>query len=83
MRTARACATLVTVSESTQLIVELDAATDPVQGRIGRRDEGGTPFSGYVQLIAALERYRNDSGYGADDTAAASGYRGERGPAAP
>jgi hypothetical protein len=83
MRTARACATLDAVSESTQLIVELDAESDPVQGRIGRRDEGGTPFSGYVQLIAALEGYRKNGGYGPDAAAATSGYRGERGPAAP
>ena len=67
------------MSEPTQLIVELDAASDPVQGWIGRRSEGGTPFSGYVQLIAALEGYRQGSGYGADAT---SGYGGERGPAA-
>ena len=70
------------MSEPTQLIVELDAASDPVQGRIGPRDEGGTPFSGYVQLIAALEGYRKNTGYGAAAAGGASGYRGERGPAA-
>ena len=74
---------LVPMSQRTRLIVELDPASDPVQGRIGPAEEGGKPFSGYVQLIAALEGYRalggqGIQGIGADPSASESGYRGER-----
>jgi len=55
-----------------RLTVELDATSDPVQGSIGPPEGSGKPFSGYVQLIAALEGYRALEGYGED------GYRGER-----
>jgi hypothetical protein len=61
----------------TQLIVELDAASDPVQGTIGPSHGSGKPFSGYVQLIAALEGFRVDPGAaGGEETS--DGYRGER-----
>ena len=59
-------------------MVELDATSDPVQGTIGPQREGGTPFSGYVQLIAALEAYREREGYGEVADGNPVGYRGER-----
>jgi hypothetical protein len=59
------------MSERRQLIIELDAGADPVQGSIGPSDGSAEPFSGYVQLIAALEGYRALDGYG-------EGHRGER-----
>lgn len=59
------------MSERRQLTIELDAGADPVQGSIGPSDGSAEPFSGYVQLIAALEGYRALDGYGAQ-------YRGER-----
>jgi hypothetical protein len=59
------------MSERRQLIIELDAGADPVRGSIGPADGSAEPFSGYVQLIAALEGYRALDGYG-------DGYRGER-----
>lgn len=59
------------MSERRQLIIELDAGADPVRGSIGPSDGSAEPFSGYVQLIAALEEYRSLDGYGV-------GYRGER-----
>lgn len=55
------------MSERVQLSVELDATSDPVQGTLTSRAGDASPFSGYVQLIAALEGYRT-----------LSGYRGER-----
>lgn len=69
------------MSHRTQLIVELDARSDPVQGKIGRSDEAGRPFSGYVQLIAALEGFRTEDGVG-EEQGDADGYRGERAGAA-
>lgn len=65
------------MSERRQLIIELDPGADPVQGSIGPSDGTTEPFSGYVQLIAALEGYRALDGYGVgyrDEV----GYRGER-----
>jgi hypothetical protein len=72
-----------------RLVVELDATADPVQGSIGPSAGSGKPFSGYVQLIAALEGYRafdeyRDGRNGADGyqgppgESAKDGYRGER-----
>jgi hypothetical protein len=57
------------MSERRALIIELDAGADPVRGSIGPSDGSAEPFSGYVQLIAALEGYR-----------ALDGSRGERDP---
>ncbi len=69
------------MSQRTQLIVELDAASDPVQGTIGTSSGSGKPFSGYVQLIAALEGFRAQDGETATQDGP-SGYRGERAGAA-
>jgi hypothetical protein len=60
------------MSERRRLIIELDPSADPVQGSIGDVDGSAESFSGYVQLIAALEGFRALDGYGA------GGYRGER-----
>lgn len=60
------------MSERRRLIIELDASADPVRGSIGDADGSAEPFSGYVQLIAALEGFRALDGYGD------GGYRGER-----
>jgi hypothetical protein len=65
------------MSERRQLIIELDAGADPVQGSIGPSDGATEPFSGYVQLIAALEGYRALDGYGGAYRGT-GGYRGER-----
>ena len=70
------------MEERTQLIVELDAASDPVQGTIRTSVGDGKPFSGYVQLIAALEGFRVDP-QSLGDPGGSSGYRGERAGAAP
>lgn len=56
------------------MIVELEAGSDPVQGTIGDPEGSGTPFSGYVGLIAALEGYRDHAG----ESDGYDGYRGER-----
>ena len=69
------------MEQRTQLIVELDTRSDPVQGTIGPSDEGGKPFSGYVQLIAALEGFRVDP-RSLGEPGVRSGYRGERAGAA-
>ena len=61
------------MSERRQLIIELDPGADPVRGSIGPSDGTAEPFSGYVQLIAALEGYRALDGYGVG-----VGYRGAR-----
>jgi len=66
------------MSSRTQLIVELDASSDPVQGTIGPSAGDPTPFSGYVQLIAALEVYRQREGFGTVANRGPRGYRGER-----
>jgi hypothetical protein len=71
------------MSERRQLIIELDAGADPVRGSIGPSDGSAEPFSGYVQLIAALEGYRALDGYGAGYRDGVGygdevGYRGER-----
>jgi len=58
-----------------RLTIELDAASDPVQGTIGVGDGSEKPFSGYVQLIAALEGFRELEGVG---ELGQDGYRGER-----
>lgn len=63
--------------QRTQLIVELDAASDPVQGTIGPSNGDGKPFSGYVQLIAALEGFRADP-QPPGKPGGPVGYRGER-----
>ena len=60
------------MSERRRLIIELDANTDPVQGSIGDVDGTAESFSGYVQLIAALEGFRALDGYGE------RGYGGEQ-----
>jgi hypothetical protein len=65
------------MSERRQLIIELDADADPVRGSIGPSDGSAEPFSGYVQLIAALEGYRALDGYGVGYRDGV-GYRGER-----
>jgi hypothetical protein len=65
------------MSERRQLIIELDAGADPVRGSIGPSDGASEPFSGYVQLIAALEGYRALDGYGVGYRDGV-GYRGER-----
>jgi hypothetical protein len=60
-------------------MVELDPASDPVQGSIGLPGESGEPFSGYVQLIAALEGYRQNDGHVEESTGVnTDGCRGER-----
>ncbi len=51
------------MSEFVQLSVEFDATSDPVQGTVTARGGDARPFSGYVQLIAALEGHRGPSGY--------------------
>lgn len=61
----------------TQLIVELDTTSDPVQGTIGTSNGDGKPFSGYVQLIAALEGFRVDP-QSLGEPGGPVGYRGER-----
>jgi hypothetical protein len=65
------------MSERRQLVIELDAGADPVRGSIGPADGAAEPFSGYVQLIAALEGYRALDGYGVGYRDGV-GYRGER-----
>jgi hypothetical protein len=65
------------MNERRQLIIELDAGADPVRGTIGPSDGAAEPFSGYVQLIAALEGYRALDGYGVG-YGDGVGYRGER-----
>lgn len=69
---------LAGVGSRTQLIVELDAMSDPVQGTIGTEAGDGKPFSGYVQLIAALEAHRERDGFGRIAQGGPRGYRGER-----
>jgi hypothetical protein len=70
------------MDDSTQLLIELDAAADPVRGTIGPSDGTASPFSGYVQLIAAIERFRRDDVAGAVAASDHRGYRGERDRAA-
>ena len=73
------------MSERRQLIIELDPGADPVRGSIGPSDGAAEPFSGYVQLIAALEGYRALDGYGVGyrDGVGYRGERDDRGGAAP
>src|SRR5918998_3707003 len=73
MRNARGREKLGPMSERRRLIIELDTNADPVQGSIGVVDGAAEPFSGYVQLIAALEGFRALDGYGVG-----VGYRGAR-----
>lgn len=63
------------MSEAKRLIVELDTSSDPVRGSIGASGSGSEQFSGYVQLIAALERHRSPE---TARSAGTGGYRGER-----
>jgi hypothetical protein len=66
---------LMPMNERMRLTIELDTASDPVRGMIGAPEDDFKPFSGYVQLIAALEGFRALEGVGELGT---DGYRGER-----
>jgi hypothetical protein len=46
------------VGGANRLILELDAASRPIAGRIGPRAGRAIEFSGYMDLIAALEALR-------------------------
>jgi hypothetical protein len=41
-----------------RLEIQLDAGAEPIQGAIGPAGGPTEPFSGYMQLIALLERQR-------------------------
>lgn len=46
----------------TRLVVELDAGTDPVTGRIGPSSDAMEPFIGWTELAAAMQRLRRQPG---------------------
>jgi hypothetical protein len=73
------------MSERRRLIIDLDIGADPVRGSIGPSNGAAEPFSGYVQLIAALEEFRALDGYGEEYRGRGDeygghgiGHRGER-----
>ncbi|MGH2955740.1 MAG: hypothetical protein ACRDL6_01935 [Solirubrobacterales bacterium] len=42
--------------EQAQLTVTIEAGSDPIAGHLALPDGESTPFEGYMELIAALER---------------------------
>ncbi len=46
--------------EGRELRLEIDPGSDPIAGRIGSLGGSETPFEGYVQLVAALEKLRGE-----------------------
>jgi hypothetical protein len=49
-------------SEPLRLLLELDSCEDPIQGRIGHRDdEGLVPFAGWLELMTVIGRLTGSS----------------------
>lgn len=44
-----------------ELTVTIETGSDPIAGRLALPDGSSTPFEGYVELIAALERLRESA----------------------
>jgi len=44
---------------ATRLLLEIDVGDDPVRGRIGMSELELTPFEGWTELAAAIERHRS------------------------
>lgn len=45
---------------TTELTLAIEPRSDPIAGRIRFPDGSVTPFEGYLQLVAAVERARGD-----------------------
>lgn len=47
--------------EQAELTVTIESGSDPIAGRLALPNGSSTPFEGYVELIAALERLRGEA----------------------
>jgi hypothetical protein len=53
-------------SDPIRLQLELDSCKDPIRGHVGNSDAEPIPFTGWLELMAAMERLRSASPHAPD-----------------